>query len=269
MVAPMKVGITLHPYYSWAKNVVAGTDVEIRPILPGEIDAGNYQPSPDDIKKLADLDAIIVNGIGHDDFIQGMITASGNRSITVIRANEGTPLIDAKRGGSVNSHTFISFTNAIQETYAIERALSRLRPELAEKFKKNASAYAQRLRSIKTKGLAALANAKVKRVVTVHDGYGYLMQEMGIEIAGVVEPSHGLVPSAAELESLIDLLKKEHVRIVFSEETFPAALLDVLKESGAEVHLISHIATGKYAADKFEIEMQKNVDTMIRALTQR
>ncbi len=106
-------------------------------------------------------------------------------------------------------------------------------------------------------------------MVTVHDGYGYLMQEMGIEIAGVVEPSHGLVPSAAELESMIDLLKKEDVRIVFSEETFPAALLDVLKESGAEVYIISHIATGKYAADKFEIEMQKNVDTMIRALTKR
>ena len=36
---------------------------------PGEIDAGDYQPRPEDIKKLADLDAIVVNGIGHDDFI--------------------------------------------------------------------------------------------------------------------------------------------------------------------------------------------------------
>ena len=28
---PLKVGVTLHPYYSWTRNVVRGTDVE-RPI---------------------------------------------------------------------------------------------------------------------------------------------------------------------------------------------------------------------------------------------
>src|SRR5262249_14765945 len=42
----LKVGVTLHPYYSWTANVVAGTDVEVRAILPGEVDAGNYQPRP-------------------------------------------------------------------------------------------------------------------------------------------------------------------------------------------------------------------------------
>ena len=36
--APLKVGVTLHPYYSWTSNVTRGTDVEVRPILPGEID---------------------------------------------------------------------------------------------------------------------------------------------------------------------------------------------------------------------------------------
>ena len=55
----VKIGITLHPYYSWTRNIV-GTlpGYEIRSILPGEIDAGDYQPRPDDIKKLVDLDAI-------------------------------------------------------------------------------------------------------------------------------------------------------------------------------------------------------------------
>jgi hypothetical protein len=33
------------------------------------------------------------------------------------------------------------------------------------------------------------------------------------------------------------------------------------------VHVISHIASGPFTADKFEREMQQNVETMIRALT--
>src|ERR1700676_352277 len=69
-VRTLKIGVTLHPSYSWTKNVV-GTlpGYEVRPILPGEIDAGDYQPRPEDIKKLMDLDAIVINGLGHDDFI--------------------------------------------------------------------------------------------------------------------------------------------------------------------------------------------------------
>ena len=53
---PLRVGVTLHPYYSWTKNVAGdGPEVEVRPILPGEVDAGNYQPRPEDIRKLSDL----------------------------------------------------------------------------------------------------------------------------------------------------------------------------------------------------------------------
>src|SRR3984893_7982500 len=148
----LKIGITLHPYYSWTRNIV-GTlpGYEIRAILPGEIDAGDYQPRPEDIKKLMDLDAIVVNGIGHDDFIFPMIKASGNKRIVVIRPNDATPQIRSAHGTSVNSHTFISFTNAIQQTYVIQRALSALRPRDAAALQQNAGDYARRLRIIKSR----------------------------------------------------------------------------------------------------------------------
>jgi zinc transport system substrate-binding protein len=266
--APLKIGVTLHPYFSWTRNVI-GTlpGYEVRAILPGEIDAGDYQPRPEDIKKLTDLDAIVVNGIGHDDFIFPMIKASGNQKIVVIRPNEATPQIKAADGGGVNSHTFISFTNAIQQTYAIQKALATLRPKDAAALQQNAAEYARRLRVIKSRAATQLAEAKITRVVTVHDGYGYLLQEFGLEVAGVVQPSHGLTPSASELRDMVRLLQKEKITVVFSEETFPPPLLKVLSaEAAVKVHIISHIASGPFTADRFEREMQSNVETMIRAL---
>jgi zinc transport system substrate-binding protein len=264
----LKIGVTLHPYYSWTKNVIGDLPgYEVRAILPGEIDAGDYQPRPEDIKKLVDLDAIVVNGIGHDDFIMPMIKASANTHVTIIRINETTPQIHAAHGTGVNSHTFISFTNAIQQTYAIQKALAALRPQDAAALQKNAADYARRLRLIKADASQKLAHAKITRVVTVHDGYGYLMQEFGLEIAGVVQPAHGLTPSAAELRDMVKLLQREKIRVVFTEETFPPALLKVLQdEAGVKVYVITHIASGAYTADKFEREMQRNVDTMVRAL---
>ncbi len=274
--APLKIGVTLHPYYSWTANVVGNLPgYEVRALLPGDIDAGDYQPRPQDIKRMADLDVLIVNGIGHDDFIFPMLKASGNTRVTVIRVNAETPMIRALRLRSrqagqetaVNSHTFISFSNAIQQTYFIQRALARLRPQDAAVLQQNAAEYARRLRLIKAKAASQLAEAKITRVVTVHDGYGYLLQEFGLEVGGVVQPSHGLTPSAAELRDMVALLKREKIAVVFSEATFPEPLLKVLRdEAGVNVYIISHIASGPFTADKFEREMQANAETMIRAL---
>ena len=264
----LKIGVTLHPYYSWTRNIVGNLPgYEVRPLLPGEIDAGDYQPRPEDIKKLVDLDAIIVNGIGHDDFITSMIKASANTRLVVIRPNEQTPQIRASGGSGVNSHTFISFTNAIQQTYAIQKAVAALRPQDAAALQRNAAEYARKLRLIKSRASQQLADAKTTRVVTVHDGYGYLLQEFGLEVGGVVQPAHGLTPSASELRDMVKLLQREKIRVVFTEETFPAPLLKVLQnEAGVKVYVITHIASGPYTDDKFEREMQRNVDTMVRAL---
>jgi zinc transport system substrate-binding protein len=196
-----------------------------------------------------------------------MIKASGNTRIVLIRVNQTTPQVRSAHGTGVNSHTFISFTNAIQQTYAIQKAIAALRPQDAAALQKNAGEYARRLRVIKAKAASRLAEAKITRVVTVHDGYGYLLQEFGLEVAGVVQPAHGLTPSAAELRDMVKLLRREKIRVVFSEESFPPPLLEVLQdEAGVKVYQISHIASGAFTADRFEREMQKNVDTMIRAL---
>jgi len=267
---PLRVGVTLHPYYSWTANIAANVPgVEVRSILPGEVDAGSYQPSPDDIKKLADLDALVINGIGHDDFIIDMVKASGNAKLAIIRPNEVTPQLRSASGGAPNSHTFISFGNAIQQTYFIQKALTTLRPEHAAAFAKNAADYARRLRKIKAAAATRLADAKITRVVTVHDGYTYLLHELGIELAGVVEPAHGLVPSAKELTGMVKLMKQQKIKVVLSEESFPDKLLATLRQAtGARVYIISHVATGAYTPDKFEKEMQANVDALVRALVE-
>lgn len=262
----LKVGVTLHPYYSWTANVAAGLPIEVRPVLPGEVDVGSYQPRPQDVARLADLDALVVNGLGHDDFIAGMLQASGNARCRLVKPNDGTPLLKSLRGGAVNSHTFISFSNAIQQTYVIARALGELRPDLAPKLQTNASVYVKRLRALQASALTRLAGVPHARVITVHDGYAYLLQELGVELAGVVEPAHGLVPSAAELGEVVKLIERQQVQVVLSEQGFPAPLLAVLQKAGARVTVISHIATGAYTPERFEQEMTKNADALATAL---
>lgn len=264
--APLKVGVTMHPYYSWTANVAAGLPVEVRAVLPGEIDVGSYQPRPQDVAKLADLDALVINGLGHDDFILGMLKASGNVKCRVIRPSEVTPVLKAAHGDAVNSHTFLSFSNAIGQTYVIARALAELRPQLGTKLQENAAAYTKRLRTVRSAAMQRLLRAKEPRVITVHDGYSYLLQELGLELAGVIEPAHGLLPSAAEFNDIVTLVQKERVTVVLAEEAFPPGFKQVLVQAGAKVTQISHISVGAYTPDRFEKDMQLNVDALASAL---
>ncbi len=63
----LKVGITLHPYYSYVSNIV-GDRAEIVPLVDAGFNPHSYELQPTDLKRLLGLDALVVNGIGHDEF---------------------------------------------------------------------------------------------------------------------------------------------------------------------------------------------------------
>jgi zinc transport system substrate-binding protein len=273
--APLRVGVTLHPYHSWVENVVQGADVVVIPVLPGDVDIGSYQPRAEDIATLASLDVLVRNGLGHDAMIDAMVAAAKNPRLLVIDVNAETATLPEAHGKGRNSHTFLSLTNAIQQSALLARQIGQrlvqagAPPTVAVRLQENAAAYGKRLRRMLADAKARLASARHRRVVTVHDGYGYLLQELGIDLVAVVEPAHGLLPSVAELDEVVRLVQREKIAVVLAEDRFPAALARPLEAAGARTHVISHVATGAFTAARFEQEMQQNLDTLVRALETR
>lgn len=263
---PCRVGVTLHPYYAWTRAVVQGTDVEVVPILPGDVDAGAYEPRPADIARLKTLDLLLENGLGHDDFIDGMVTAAASPRLTRVNLNAETPTLPSAHGNARNSHTFLSLTNAMQQTDRIAQILGARLPHHAARFEDNAAAAKKVLRRMLARAQGQLAAVTPPPVVTVHDGYSYLLHELGLTLAAVVEPAHGLLPSAKELGEMVALLERRNLRVIFTEEAFPARLAEPLLATGARLHVLSHVAVGAYTDTKFVEEMQRNLDTIVAAV---
>ncbi|WP_031815376.1 metal ABC transporter solute-binding protein, Zn/Mn family, partial [Vibrio parahaemolyticus] len=90
----MKIGITLQPYFSYVHAVV-GDKAEILPLVDAGFNPHNYLPQPNDLKRLNEMDVIVVNGIGHDDFALKVINASQRDDLVVIEANKEVPLLPA------------------------------------------------------------------------------------------------------------------------------------------------------------------------------
>ncbi len=276
---PLRIGVTLHPYYSWVANI-AGDVVEPVPLVPVGFNPHAYEPRAEDIRRIGTLDAVVLNGIGHDDFAGRMIMASERPDVPVIEANRNVPLLpavgafarglgDRIDGQIVNSHTFISIAGAISQVQTIATELGALFPDRAEGFAERARAYNRRLRKLRADALAQVVQAPSPdfRVATIHGAYDYLLREFGLEVSAVVEPAHGIEPSPSQLARTIDKIRAMSVAVIFSESNFPSAYVDTIEaETGVTMYPLSHIIHGPYTPEKFEVEMAQNLATVSRAI---
>jgi len=274
----LRIGVTLHPYFSYVANIV-GDQAQVVPIIPAGFNPHAYEPRAEDIKRIGTLDAVVLNGIGHDDFADRMIAASDKPDVPVIEANAQVPLLAASgtaalggaadSGQVVNPHTFLSITASIAQINTIARELAKLDPENAATYRNNARAYGQKLRKLRADALAKLAQSPGAelRVATIHGAYDYLLREFGLEVTAVVEPAHGIEPSPAQLKATIDQLRKLDVKVIFSELDFPSAYVETIRrETGVRIYALTHMSHGDYTAEKFEVEMARNLDTIITAI---
>ncbi len=268
----LTIGITLQPYYSYVSAVV-GDKAEILPLVDAGFNPHNYLPQPNDLKRLNQMDVIVVNGIGHDDFAMRVIEASQRQDLEVVYANKDVPLLPAMGQsvgqGAVNPHTFVGLSTTIQKVYTIANEMSRLDPDNAKFYRKNARRYAKIFRMMKRQAMLSLGelNTAGMKVATTHNAYGYILQEFGVDVAAVIEPAHGVEPSASQLQETIDKIRASGIDVLFYELNMPNRFVTTIEEAtGVQLYRFSHMTHGEYRSDKVEIEMRDNVATLIEAM---
>jgi zinc transport system substrate-binding protein len=269
----LKVGITLHPYYSFVANIV-GDRADIVPLIAADANPHGYAPQPADMIRITSMDVLVVNGIGHDTWAFEILDASGMKDkLRLIYANDGVSLIpvagDPSGAKVVNPHTFISTTAAIQQVYTIATALGELDTANAKFFRDNARRYALEIRKLRAEFDAQIAGTDLTkfRCATMHSGYDYILQELGLQVSAVIEPRHGVEPTARQLAETIDRIKGANVNVLFAEKYFASKLSDTIKsETGVRMYSISHISSGEYTPEKFVDEMRENLATLAGAI---
>ena len=153
-----------------------GDGAEVIPLIDAESNPHNYQPQPNDMKRAMTMDALVVNGIGHDAWAFEIVKAAGQQdTFPLIYANASVALIpiagDQGNAKVVNPHTFVSTTAAIQQVFEIARRLGEIEAANAE-YRDNATAYAARIRRLRADFRRAIAELDLTsfRCATMHAG---------------------------------------------------------------------------------------------------
>ena len=272
----LRVGITLHPYYSYVSHVV-GDRADIVPLVNAGFNPHSYEMQPADLKRLMTMDALVVNGIGHDEFafraLETLHSQQGEGSnLKVIKANADVPLLaSANSQGAWNPHTFVSISAAVRQVYTIARELAKLDPDNGSYYKKNAVQFARDMRNMKKSYAGQLLGLDLKgiRIASTHNAYGYFLQEFGVSIETVIEPAHGVEPSASQLQKTIDRIRQANVQVLFTELNMGNRYVKIIEQAtGIRIYHFSHMTYGTYDRDQFSREMEQNLRTLVQAFRQ-
>jgi ABC-type Zn uptake system ZnuABC Zn-binding protein ZnuA len=124
---------------------------------------------------------------------------------------------------------------------ALAARLAEVDPDHAAAYRANAERYVGELRRMDAadRRLIACVPAAERKLVTNHDAFGYFAAHYGLTVVGSVIPSLSTAaqPSAQELAALIQRIRQQHVRAIFTESSIkPQLEQQIGREAGVRVY---------------------------------
>jgi ABC-type Zn uptake system ZnuABC Zn-binding protein ZnuA len=265
----LKVVTTTTVFADIVQNV-GGSRVAATSIIPPGVGPEDYEPKPDDARKLANAKLIVSNGVGLDDFLDRLLASGTGGQTPQVVLGDGIPTLT--ENGEQNPHFWLD-PSLVKQYYVpkIAAKLTDLDPTGKATYDENASTYGVTLDSLDAELKAKISTIPEanRKLVTFHDAFPYFARHFGFELVGVILENVGQEPTAAELAALVDKVKATGVKAVFSEAQFSPKLSETLAQEAGISQVVTSLyndALGPAPADSYLGLMRWNVDQIVKAL---
>ena len=235
--AKFKVVTTFTVIQDIAQNV-AGDAATVESITKPGAEIHEYEPTPKDIVKAQSADLILWNGLNLERWFERFFQNIKDKPAVVV--TEGiTPLsiYEGPYKDAPNPHAWMSPSNALIYVKNIKNALVKYDPQNADTYQKNAAAYAEKIKQLDKplREKLSLIPADQRWLVTSEGAFSYLAKDYDLKEGYLWPINAEQQGTPQQVRKLIDLVKKNHIPVVFSESTVSAKpAQQVAKESGAK-----------------------------------
>ena len=235
--AKFKVVTTFTVIQDIAQNV-AGDAATVESITKPGAEIHEYEPTPKDIVKAQSADLILWNGLNLERWFERFFQNIKDKPAVVV--TEGiTPLsiYEGPYKDAPNPHAWMSPSNALIYVENIKNALVKYDPQNADAYQKNAAAYAEKIKQLDKPLREKLSKipADQRWLVTSEGAFSYLAKDYDLKEGYLWPINAEQQGTPQQVRKLIDLVKKNHIPVVFSESTVSAKpAQQVAKESGAK-----------------------------------
>ena len=261
-------------------EAIGGDKVKVDSLAKGLQDPHFVDAKPSFMMKAKNADLFIRVGleleIGYEELI---IDGSRNQKIRIgnpghLDASEGVYLLEVPTTTKVdrsmgdvhpmgNPHYWLDPENVRIVARNIANRLSELSPENAGYFQENLKVFDKKMDEKMAEWNKKMATFKGKKIAIYHRSWPYFVDRFGLVIACELEPKPGIPPSPGHLKEVIDIMKRDNVKIILMEVFYdekPAQF--VADQTGAKVVVVPNSVGGtKEAKDYFSL-----IDTIVNKI---
>jgi zinc/manganese transport system substrate-binding protein len=212
---------------------VAGADVAVTGLIGRDSDAHVFEPSPDQLRLLAQAQLFIVNGLGLEGWETRLVQSAQYRGPVVVASGGVTPIETTEPGAASpvpDPHAWQDVKNA--EIYAanIAHALEAADPPCTDDYRRGLDRYRAKLETLDREVRDELAGIppEKRRVITTHDAFAYYGRAYGVTFLAPEGLSTDSEPSAEGIAKLIRQIRREGIKALFFENVSDPRLMEAL-----------------------------------------
>mgnify|MGYP001445940598 FL=1 len=275
---PLNVVVTLPVLKDWVQQV-GGAHVRVVSLMTGYESEHTYSPKPSDLVAVRKAALLFEVGAGLEVWVTSLVKNAGNASLQVITTSKDIPLIHdqpestgdahghAHQAG--NPHVWLDPSSAATMVQHIFNAMASADPAHATDYRTNATTYLQTLARVQDETLGLLKQLANRAVIVHHPAWPYFAKRYDLRIAGTILTQPGGEPSARHLHSLIETIKRDHIRVIISEVQLNQKVPQLLaRETGAHIAVLTTLPGGLPGTETYLDMLRYNVLQLARALEQ-
>jgi len=207
-------------------DVISGNRFTVNVMVPPGASPASYEPSPKQMKELSR--SKLYFRIGHIGFEKAWIKslAKQNPDLKLIDQSKGTELIYAeehRHGDHVHKagedpHIWLSPKEVKVQLKNVYEALSNEYPIHKTEFETNYKSLQSRIDSLHFEIESKLKGCENRNFIIFHPALSYFARDYNL-IQTPIEVE-GKEPNPAEVKKIIDLARKENIKVVFIQKEF-------------------------------------------------
>ncbi len=203
----VQVFVSLLPQAYFAEKV-GGDHVQVSVLIPPGADPHTYEPTPQQMKALAEADLYLK--IGTIEFEElWMERISGvNPAMPVIDTSQSVDLIAG------DPHIWLSPTRAKVQAQNICTALSEVNVDHQDDYRQNLQTFQAEMDQLHRDIAEHFKNIKHKEFMVFHPAWRYFCADYGLEEIAIEQD--GKEPTAQEMARLIDQARQKGIRIILA-----------------------------------------------------
>jgi zinc transport system substrate-binding protein len=277
---------TIFAPYDFARQV-AGTQAELRMLVPPGAETHSFEPTPRDILDIEECDVFIYVGGESDEWVTDLLSSVDTSSVTIIRLIDSVPTVEEddsvlvnpaeaeeeEEVGALDEHVWTSPANARLITEAIADTLAQVDPANASTYEANAASYLTKLDELDMRFRDIVAEGqRTELVFGDRFPFRYFADEYGLTCyAAFPGCSTATEASAQTVASLIDVVRRDSIPVVFYRElSNPGIAEAIAEETGAQAllfHSCHNISQADFDAGATYLSiMERNAENLRVAL---